>query len=275
MRRNIFLCLLLLPLCLLLLLFLVWPMVLILWESFLVEGKLSLSNYLSMFTTKLYGDSLKTSLVLSLTTTIIGTVLGIPLSYALYRSGGRIKALMLSITPVPLTFSGLVVGFAFIILLGASGFITLLLSKIFNLNPLEFSSFLFTWKGLVVAYLYFLIPRMVLTMISAWSKADWSLVDAAYSLGASKWMTLRKVLLPMIWPAVLAGSSLLFAVSMGAFGTAFALSGTGVKILPLVIYTHVSEISVDIGKANALAIILALVTTVMIMVYERVFATKE
>lgn len=275
MRRNIFLCLLLLPLCLLLLLFLVWPMVLILWESFLVEGKLSLSNYLSMFTTKLYGDSLKTSLVLSLTTTIIGTVLGIPLSYALYRSGGRIKALMLSITPVPLTFSGLVVGFAFIILLGASGFITLLLSKIFNLNPLEFSSFLFTWKGLVVAYLYFLIPRMVLTMISAWSKADWSLVDAAYSLGASKWMTLRKVLLPMIWPAVLAGSSLLFAVSMGAFGTAFALSGTGVKILPLVIYTHVSEISVDIGKANALAIILALVTTVMIMVYERVFATKQ
>nr|WP_157666944.1 ABC transporter permease subunit [Acetomicrobium mobile] len=264
-----------LPLCLLLLLFLVWPMVLILWESFLVEGKLSLSNYLSMFTTKLYGDSLKTSLVLSLTTTIIGTVLGIPLSYALYRSGGRIKALMLSITPIPLTFSGLVVGFAFIILLGASGFITLLLSKIFNLNPLEFSSFLFTWKGLVVAYLYFLIPRMVLTMISAWSKADWSLVDAAYSLGASKWMTLRKVLLPMIWPAVLAGSSLLFAVSMGAFGTAFALSGTGVKILPLVIYTHVSEISVDIGKANALAIILALVTTVMIMVYERVFATKE
>ncbi len=275
MRRNIFLCLLLLPLCLLLLLFLVWPMVLILWESFLVEGKLSLSNYLSMFTTKLYGDSLKTSLVLSLTTTIIGTVLGIPLSYALYRSGGRIKALMLSITPVPLTFSGLVVGFAFIILLGASGFITLLLSKIFNLNPLEFSSFLFTWKGLVVAYLYFLIPRMVLTMISAWSKADWSLIDAAYSLGASKWMTLRKVLLPMIWPAVLAGSSLLFAVSMGAFGTAFALSGTGVKILPLVIYTHVSEISVDIGKANALAIILALVTTVMIMVYERVFATKQ
>jgi len=275
MRRNIFLCLLLLPLCLLLLLFLVWPMVLILWESFLVEGKLSLSNYLSMFTTKLYGDSLKTSLVLSLTTTIIGTVLGIPLSYALYRSGGRIKALMLSITPIPLTFSGLVVGFAFIILLGASGFITLLLSKIFNLNPLEFSSFLFTWKGLVVAYLYFLIPRMVLTMISAWSKADWSLIDAAYSLGASKWMTLRKVLLPMIWPAVLAGSSLLFAVSMGAFGTAFALSGTGVKILPLVIYTHVSEISVDIGKANALAIILALVTTVMIMVYERVFATKE
>ena len=275
MRRNIFLCLLLLPLCLLLLLFLVWPMVLILWESFLVEGKLSLSNYLSMFTTKLYGDSLKTSLVLSLTTTIIGTVLGIPLSYALYRSGGRIKALMLSITPIPLTFSGLVVGFAFIILLGASGFITLLLSKIFNLNPLEFSSFLFTWKGLVVAYLYFLIPRMVLTMISAWSKADWSLIDAAYSLGASKWMTLRKVLLPMIWPAVLAGSSLLFAVSMGAFGTAFALSGTGVKILPLVIYTHVSEISVDIGKANALAIILALVTTVMIMVYERVFATKQ
>jgi len=88
-------------------------------------------------------------------------------------------------------------------------------------------------------------------------------------------MTLRKVLLPMLWPAVLAGSSLLFAVSMGAFGTAFALTGTGVKILPLVIYTHVSEVSVDIGRADALAIILALVTTVLILIYERAFAARR
>ncbi len=88
-------------------------------------------------------------------------------------------------------------------------------------------------------------------------------------------MTLRKILLPMLWPAVLAGSSLLFAVSMGAFGTAFALTGTGVKILPLVIYTHVSEVSVDIGRADALAIILALVTTVLILIYERAFAARR
>jgi len=275
LKRNIFLYLLLVPLFLLLLVFLAWPMVLVLWESFFVEGKPSLSNYMSMFTSKLYRESLRTSVTLSLTTTIIGTVCGIPLSYALYRSGGRLKALMLSITPVPLTFSGLVVGFAFIILLGASGFITLLLSKAFGINPLEFSSFLFTWKGLVVAYLYFLIPRMILTMISAWSKADWSLIEAASSLGASRWMTLHKVLLPMLLPAVLAGSSLLFAVSMGAFGTAFALTGTGVKILPLVIYTHVSEVSVDIGRADALAIILALVTTVLILIYERAFAVRR
>lgn len=127
----------------------------------------------------------------------------------------------------------------------------------------------------MVAYLYFLIPRMILTMISAWSKADWSLIEAAASLGASRWMTLHKVLLPMLWPAVLAGSSLLFAVSMGAFGTAFALTGTGVKILPLVIYTHVSEVSVDIGRADALAIILALVTTVLILIYERAFAARR
>jgi ABC-type uncharacterized transport system permease subunit len=82
-------------------------------------------------------------------------------------------------------------------------------------------------------------------------------------------------IIPMLWPAVLAGSSLLFAVSMGAFGTAFALTGTGVKILPLVIYTHVSEVSVDIGRADALAIILALVTTVLILIYERAFAARR
>jgi ABC-type spermidine/putrescine transport system permease subunit II len=111
-------------------------------------------------------------------------------------------------------------------------------------------------------------------MTAAWSNADWSLIEAAMNLGASRMTILFKVLLPMLGPAIFAGSSLLFAVSMGAFGTAFALTGTGVKILPLVIYTHISEVSVDIGRADALAVVLAVVTTVVITLYERLFASK-
>ena len=169
----------------------------------------------------------------------------------------------------------LVVSFAFIVLLGTSGFVTLLLKKFFDINPLEFSAFLFTWRGLVVAYCYFLIPRMILTMTAAWSTADWSLLEAARSLGAGPCRILFRVLLPMIGPAVLAGSSLLFAVSMGAFGTAFSLTGIGVKILPLVIYTHVSELSTDIAKADALAVFLTLITTLIILGYERCFVQKS
>ncbi len=267
--------LLLLPLAAVLGCFLLWPLALVLWESLFIDGGFSLDNYLTLFVRSLYRESLGTSLLLSASTALLGTAIGLPLSYFVYKSGGRTKSFLLALTAVPLTFSGLVVGFAFIVLLGTSGFLTLILKELFGINPLEFSSFLFTWRGLVIAYLYFLIPRMILTMTAAWSNANWSLAEAAVSLGAGPLTVLRRVIIPMLAPAILAGSSLLFAVSMGAFGTAFALTGIAVKILPLVIYTHVSELSADIAKADALAIVLTLVTTGVIVAYERFFASPS
>ena len=267
--------LLLLPLAAVLGFFLLWPLALVLWESLVIDGSFTLENYLTLFVRSLYRESLATSLLLSASTALLGTAIGLPLSYFVYKSGGRTKSFLLALTAVPLTFSGLVVGFAFIVLLGTSGFLTLILKELFGINPLEFSSFLFTWRGLVIAYLYFLIPRMILTMTAAWSNANWSLAEAALSLGAGPLTVLRRVIIPMLAPAILAGSSLLFAVSMGAFGTAFALTGIAVKILPLVIYTHVSELSADIAKADALAIVLTLVTTGVIVAYERFFTSPS
>ncbi len=253
--------------------FLAWPLALVLWESLHTEGVFSTGNYLSLFVRKLYRESLATSFGLSVGTAFLGTLIGLPVSYVIHNSG-RAKNFLMALTSVPLTFSGLVVGFSFIVLLGTSGFFTLLLKRWFGVNPLEFSAFLFTWRGLVVAYLYFLVPRMILNLTVAWSNADWSLVEAASSLGASRSAVFFKVLLPMLGPSILSGSSLLFAVSMGAFGTAFALTGTAVKILPMVIYTQVSDMSADIAQADALAVLLTVVTTVVIMLYERYFRSK-
>lgn len=263
------------PLGTVLLLFLLWPLMLILWESLWINGEFSLINYSFLFLKKLYRESLGTSLTLSLSTAFLGTVIGVPLSYMVHKSGKKMQSFLMTLTSIPLTFSGLIVGFAFIVLLGTSGFFTLLMEKFFGINPLDFSEYLFTWRGLVVAYLYFLIPRMILTMVAAWSNANWSLVEAAVSLGARPWTVLVKVLVPMLGPAILAGSSLLFAVSMGAFGTAFALTGTGVKILPLIIFTQVSDLSSDIAAADALAIILTIVTTVVILTYEKIFVSRQ
>lgn len=265
-RRTLYL--LLLPLVLWLALFLFVPLVFVLLESIRSDPGISFAAYLRVFTRKLYRESLRNSLLLSGSTALLGTVIGVPLSYSVFRMGKRGQAFITSLLALPLTFSGLVIAYAFIVSLGASGFFTLLLARWFGVSPVDFSAFLFTWKGLVVAYLYFLIPRMVLTMVAAWSNVDWTLLDAAESLGAGRVATFFKVLLPMFLPSMLAGSSLLFAVSMGAFGTAFALSGTGVNIMPLVIYTQTSDITVNISEADALAITLAVVTTFVVWLYE-------
>ncbi|MGQ9747590.1 MAG: ABC transporter permease [Candidatus Caldatribacteriaceae bacterium] len=265
---------LLLPIGFWFLFFLFVPLFLVLWESVHGEQGFDLSAYAGVFVRKLYRESLKNSLVLSVSTTFLGTFIGLPLSYALYRTEKGIKEFILALLALPLTFSGLVIAYAFIILLGNSGFITILLSRLFGIDTLEFSSFLFTWRGLLVAYLYFLIPRMILTMIAAWSEVDWSLLEAAEILGMKRTRAFFRVIFPLIRPSLLAGSSLLFAVSMGAFGTAFALVGTGVNIMPLLIYTQMSEISVNLQEANALAVILVAVTTTVVLVYERALARR-
>jgi ABC-type uncharacterized transport system permease subunit len=275
MERRGWKLLLLLPLVAALGFFLVLPLLFVVFESFWIDGHLSLANYALVFRRGLYSESLRTSLVLSVSTAFIGAALGLPLSYLVHKSRAPWRDILLSITAVPLTFSGLIIGFAFIVLLGTSGFITMLLQRFFDINPLDFSAFLFTWKGLVVAYLYFLIPRMILTMVAAWSNADWSQVEAAISLGAPFPTVLLRVLFPMLGPSLLAGTSLLFAVSMGAFGTAFALTGTAVKILPLVIYNQISDVTVEVSRANGLAVILTVVTTLVIILYERRFARRK
>lgn len=272
-RRGVFW--LLLPITAWFAFFLFVPIGFVFWESIKGEAGIDCSAYTRVFTYKVYRESFKNSLVLSLSTTVLGTAIGLPLSYVLYRTQGKKQDTLLALLSLPLTFSGLVIAYAFIILLGNSGFVTILLRKLFGIDTLAFSSFLFTWRGLVVAYLYFLIPRMILVMMASWSQVDWSLLEVAEILGMHRLRAFFRIIFPLIRPALLAGSSLLFAVSMGAFGTAFALVGTGVNIVPLLIYTQMSEIHVNLQEANALAILLAAATTGVVVLYERIFLQQR
>lgn len=260
------------PLFIVLILFLFVPFLSVIKESFYdSSGNISFINYKNIFQ-KAYIEALKNSLLLSISTSLFGVIFGTIISFYISKTRKNIRNWLISITSLPLTFSGLIIAYSFIITLGSSGTITLILQKIFGIKPLEFSSYLYTWKGLSIAYLYFQIPRMIITMISAWSNLDWSLIEAAESLGAGIFTIIKRIIIPVLWPSILAGSVLLFAVSMGAFGTALALTGVSVNILPLTIYTQVSDISYNLPQADALSILLTFVTTFSIYIYRRIFA---
>jgi len=260
------------PLFIVLILFLFVPFLSVIKESFYdSSGNISFINYKNIFQ-KAYIEALKNSLLLSISTSLFGVMFGTIISFYISKSRKNIRNWLITITSLPLTFSGLIIAYSFIITLGSSGTITLILQKIFGIKPLEFSSYLYTWKGLSIAYLYFQIPRMIITMISAWSNLDWSLIEAAESLGAGIFTIIKRIIIPVLWPSILAGSVLLFAVSMGAFGTALALTGVSVNILPLTIYTQVSDISYNLPQADALSILLTFVTTFSIYIYRRIFA---
>jgi ABC-type uncharacterized transport system permease subunit len=268
---------LLVPLALWLTLFLLIPMAFVIVASFQSNGQagFTLANYASIVKERHLRDAFLTSFLLSFTTTVVSLVLGFILSYAIHLARGGTRQWLSSLTSVPLAFSGLVVAFSFIITFGASGVFTLLLNRLFGVNPIVFSSFLTTWKGLSFAYLYFLIPRVILTVLPAWEQVNWNLVDAAESLGARPPYMFRRVLLPQLLPSVVAGSSLVFAVAMGAYGTAFAMTGVGVNIVPLAMLALISEVQLDFNLASALAVGLTIVTLAIILIYESVAQRAE
>lgn len=267
MRGRIWL---LTPLALWIGLFLVFPMVFVVLESFQTTGEpgFTLANYVSIFEQRRLRNAFVNSLALSASTAVLATVAGFVLSFAVFRMRGRARNWMSAFTSVPLAFSGLVVAFGFIITFGTSGVFTLVLERLFGVDPLDFSAFLFTTRGLAFAYLYFLIPRVILTMVPAWDQVNWNLVDAAESLGATPQFMFRRVLLPQLMPSILAASTLVFAVAMGAYGTAFALTGVGVNIVPLAVMSLISEARLDFNLASALAVGLTAVTLLIISIYE-------
>jgi putative spermidine/putrescine transport system permease protein len=118
--------------------------------------------------------------------------------------------------------------------------------------------FAYSMVGLFIGYIYFSIPRTILTVIAAAEKLDPQLVEAARSLGASNWRVLLDVLIPGLQPALLAAGAICFATSMGAFGTAFTLA-TKIDVLPMVIYTEFT-LQANIAMAAALSFVLGLLT---------------
>ena len=128
--------------------------------------------------------------------------------------------------------------------------------------------FAYSMAGLFAGYLYFSLPRVLVTVMSGVETIDPALPEAARSLGATPLHVLRDVTLPALKPALVAAGAIAFATAMGAFGTAFTLA-TNIDVMPMLIYTEFT-LQANFATAGALAIVLGLVTWAALLV-ARVF----
>ena len=177
---------------------------------------------------------------------------GCVLAKRLAEAGRRV---LLSILTLPLAFPGVVVGFMIILLGGRQGLVNQLLPGHWV--------FAYSVTGLFLGYLYFSIPRVLLTVMAAAEKIDPALEEAARTLGAPPWRVMVDVVLPALAPALIAAGAIAFATAMGAFGTAFTLA-TDIDVLPMVIYTEFT-LSANIAMASALSVVLGLVTWALLL----------
>ncbi len=201
-----------------------------------------------------YLTALWGSVKLSAVSAAIGALLGLLLAQAVVTSRYRaLREAVLTASGVLANFGGVPLAFAFVATLGNSGVLTR------HLGLADHGWSLYSFWGLVIVYLYFLIPLMVLTVTPALEglRVQWR--EAAQNNGATNAQYWRHVALPVLAPALLGGLVLLFGSAFAAYATAAAMVGSSVPLVTLQIADAISG-NVLVGQENvALALSLDMV----------------
>lgn len=252
MVRSKMIYLLLIPTLLFFAVFFILPMV----RLFFVGGSGSLgwSAYGEALTNPVYVESMVATLAVALATTVATLVISGISGFFLQRHRFPGRRLLVSMLTLPLAFPGVVVGFMVIMLAGRQGLIGQA-TQALGAGKLVFA---YSLAGLLLGYIYFSIPRTILTIMAATDKLDPKLEEAARSLGASNLRVMLDVILPALKPAFISSGAICFATAVSAFGTAFTLAAR-INVMPMVIYTEFT-MSANIAMAAALSFVLGTVT---------------
>lgn len=161
----------------------------------------------------LYAAIFGRSLLMALATTIATLVLGFPVAWALVRAvSPKYRNGVLLLITLPLWTSVLVKLYAWVFLLRAGG----LFARIFALFGAESPSLLYTTAAVALGQLYVELPFMILPIYASLERIDGSLIDAARDLGAGPLATIRRVVIPIALPGIVAGCVLVFVPALGS-----------------------------------------------------------
>lgn len=241
--------------------FLLYPLLVLALRSLSGDGGgFSLELYVDTLTSPRYGRAFGFTALLAVTSTVVALLICVP--SAIYIEGGRSRARRVAAVAltVPLSLPGIVIGFFVILGFGRTGVVTEVLGAV---TPWRTPQLAYTFWGLLLGYVYFQIPRVVLVLRGAVAAISQDAVNAARTLGASPWRVYLEVVLPALRPALVSASSLSLATAFGAFGTAATLS-RGTRVVPLEIAALFTE-RFQPERAAALSIVLGLVTVTLLL----------
>ncbi|MBV9079950.1 MAG: ABC transporter permease subunit [Elusimicrobia bacterium] len=254
--------LLIVPLLLVILALLLYPLTLLTLSSLHVSGSifsaettagsLTLANYASIATDVHYRTALFNSIFLSLAVALFSIVLCLCPAWLFARKTFRGKRALRALFTLPMSFSGIIVGFLLIIMLGRIGLVPQWISRLTGQD--WFSGAAYRFGGLIWAYIYFEIPRATLTLESSLRRFDFQLESAARSLGAGRWQRLRFVILPLLWPSLLSTFAVTFSVSLGSFGVAL-IASKRFSLLPVELFHELTGF-LNAGLASAMGVTL-------------------
>lgn len=203
------------------------------------------------------------SVQVSLASALLGAAAGFFIAYAvvLGKLPKALRPFVTTFSGVASQFAGIPLAFAFLATLGPTGLVTALLDQYAGLNLRALGFNLLSFWGLTITYLYFQIPLMILILMPALDglRKEWR--EAALILGATPWQYWRHVAFPVLWPSLLGATILLFANAFGAVATAYALTGSSLNIVPILLYAQIrGDVLHDPHLGYALALGMILIT---------------
>lgn len=246
------------------------PAVYILLTGFQSDTGFTLENYGRIFTGRYYTQAIVNSVILSAVSSFFGIVIGTCTALCLRGMSDRATGKIITVLNMTTNYTGIPLAFAFIVLLGSNGVVTLFLKNVMGINLYTQGFSLYSWFGITLVYVYFQIPLAIMLMYPAAASIKESIQEAASMLGAGKLLFWLRIGIPMLLPALLGGVCILFANALGAYATAYALVGGNKGIIAIAIANLVSgDVNPNPYLACALSTILGGVLMVMVFVKSR------
>lgn len=188
---------------------------------------------------------------LSLLTAVVGAVVGALACYAMLGlpETGAVRTMVDAASGVLAQFGGVMLAFAWIATIGLQGVVTQALLTWFGIDIFANGAWIYALPGLILPYLYFQVPLMVITFMPAMSALRPQWAEANLTLGGTRGGFWRHVGIPVLAPSFLASLLLLFANAFSSYATAAALASQGSQIVPLQIRTALTSETL-LGREN-------------------------
>jgi spermidine/putrescine transport system permease protein len=236
------------------------PLAIILLISVLQPGapvtwRFTLANFARLIDPLLLRIFLR-SLAMAILTTVVCLLIGYPLAYFVVKRRPAQRTGLYLLTVIPLWANSLVLTYAWMVLLRVNGIFDQAAQRLGWLGPQESLNWLYTPGAVIVGMVYWYLPFMVYPLYASLEKFDWGLLEAAQDLGATQVTAVRRVLVPLTWPGVMAGSLLVFIPALTNFVVPQLLGGAKSILIGTVIQERFLSQPQDwpLGSTLALAI---------------------
>ncbi|EJI1279842.1 spermidine/putrescine ABC transporter permease PotB [Vibrio vulnificus] len=234
-------------------------------EANLIEMTFTLDNYARLLD-PLYVKVLLHSFYMAIIATLICLVVGYPFAYIVAKMPHKWRPFMLFLVIVPFWTNSLIRTYGLKIVLGTQGILNKALLSIGLIDtPMRI---MFTETAVMIGLVYILLPFMILPLYSAIEKLDDTYIEAAKDLGASKFQTLTKVILPLTMPGIIGGCLLVLLPALGMFYISDLLGGAKNLLIGNVIKSQVLNArDWPFGAATSIALTIAM--AIMLYAYYR------